>query len=391
MLRARCRDVGFDLSKFNKREIRLLSRDEPTVLSGGFIKSVLPSVLQGHIKFRVEPLTTIYFNNWRTMEEPQLLERLITLLLHKYPSSNQLVQAYKGEAARLFSSAADEFLAREALTQHEGMAAVLGRRGISVTTKLGIAANAAAIREWLRDFKATHIEAHALSSLEMLTDKLLASDSLDLSSLHYSVGAAVLSPWSDRSLNFRDRLLSFVLHDRRLGNPRFPRNEPNWRPMDPAAVQKVRSWLAQRDIVFFFDFVLPDQRDEHKRKDFWLQYVGQIQESQVALCPEDRYRLKSQVKEQMAYTNIRDNNISAFLMRFKGHPDIVAVEFNQSGNALYFYDANVFKEVVGSFQQLSFRISELKHSSHTGWFRHYPPGVWQRKVRSFLASKGIRP
>jgi hypothetical protein len=156
------------------------------------------------------------------------------------------------------------------------------------------------------------------------------------------------------------------------------------------ASQKVRSWLAQRDIVFFFDFVLPDRRDEHRRKDFWLQYVDKVQESQVALCPEDRFRLKAEVKEQMAYTNIRDNKVSAFLMRFSGHPDIVAVEFSQSGNAVYFYDANVFRTAVGSFQQLSFRVTELKHHSHIDKFTHYPPGVWQQRVRSFLASRGIR-
>jgi hypothetical protein len=391
LLRNRCRQVEYDLSQFSKREVRILSRDEQTVLSVRFLRSVLDSVLQDSIKLRVEPLITIYFNHWRTMDEPQAIELLISLLLQKSSSSNPLIRRYRAESVQLFSPLSDTFLAREALIRREQVSLVLDRRGIGITTKLGLAANAAAIKEWLRDLNRAHHEPDALASLQFLVDKLLTSNVLDIPSFHSAVAAAVLSRWSDQSDLFRGRLLSFVMHDRRLGDPRLPRNAPNWASVASAASQKVRSWLAQRDIVFFFDFVLPDQRDPHGRKDFWLQYVNQIQESQVALCPEDRYRLKSQVKEQMAYTNIRDNKVSAFLMRFNGPPDTVAVEFSQKGNAVYFYDANVFKTAVGSFQQVSFRVTELKHHSHLAKFTHYPPGEWQRRVRSYLASRGIRP
>jgi len=390
VLRDRCRKADYDLSRFSKREVRMLSRDELTVLSVRFLKSALNSVLQNKLKLRVEPLITIYFNHWRTMDEPQILERLITLLLHKFPSANPLMHRYQRESSQLFSSSSDTFLAREALDRREEIALVLDRRSIGITTKLGHAANAAAITEWRRDIESARHETDALGSLRFLVDKLLTSHALDISSLHSAVGSAALSPWSDRSDAFRGHLLSFVLHDHRLGDPRLPRTAPNWASVISAASQKVRSWLAQRDIVFFFDFVLPDRRDEHRRKEFWLQYVDKVQESQVALCPEDRFRLKTQVKEHMAYTNIRDNKVSAFLMRFSGHPDIVAVEFSQSGNAVYFYDVNVFRAAVGSFQQVSFRVTELKHHSHIDKFTHYPPGVWQQRVRSFLASRGIR-
>jgi hypothetical protein len=389
-LRNRCRLVDYDLSQFSKREIRMLSRDESTVLSASFLKSGLASVLQNNVKLRVEPLITIYFNHWRTMDDAQAIERLITLLLHKFPSANPLMQRYRQESNQLFSSSADTFLARESLNRREQISLALDRRSIGMTTRLGHAANAAAINEWLRDLKSARQESDAIASIQFLVDKLLTSSALDPSSLHTAVAAAALSPWSDRSESFRSQLLSFVMHDRRLGDPRLPKNAPNWASVAQMASQKVRSWLAQRDIVFFFDFVLPDRRDEHRRKDFWLQYVDKVLESQVALCPEDRFRLKAEVKEQMAYTNIRDNKVSAFLMRFSGHPDIVAVEFSQSGNAVYFYDANIFRTAVGSFQQLSFRVTELKHHSHIEKFTHYPPGVWQQRVRSFLASRGIR-
>lgn len=390
ILRDRCDRIGYDLSQFSKREVRMLSRDERTVLSPRFQTSALYAVQHGGVKLRVEPLITIYFNHWRTMDDPQVIEQLITLLLHKFPNGNPLMHRYEQESGQLFSSASDSFLAREALSRREEITLVLDRRNIGVTTKLGHAANAAAITQWLRDINGTRTETEALASLQFLVDKLLTSKALDTSSLYSAVASAALSTWSDRSDTFKSQLLSFVMHDRRLGDPRLPRNAPNWASVSPTASQKVRSWLAQRDIVFFFDFVLPDRRDEHRRKEFWLQYVDKIQESQVALCPEDRFRLKTQVKEQMAYTNIKDNKVSAFLMRFNGHPDVVTVEFSQSGNAVYFYDANVFKAAVGSFQQLSFRVTELKHHSHVDKFTHYPPGVWQQRVRSFLAGRGIR-
>jgi hypothetical protein len=390
ILRDHCHQVGYDLSQFSKREVRMLSRDERTVLSPGFQTSALYAVLHGGVKLRVEPLITIYFNHWRTMDDPQVIERLITLLLHKFPSANPLIRRYLQESSQLFSSSGDAFLAREALSHREEITIVLDRRNIGVTTKLGMAANASAITEWLRDLKGARRETEALASLQFLVDKLLTSKALDISSLYLAVASAALSSWSDQSDTFKGHLLSFVMHDRRLGDPRLPRNAPNWASVPPAASQKVRSWLAQRDIVFFFDFVLPDRRDEHRRKEFWLQYVDKVLESQVALCPEDRFRLRAQVKEQMAYTNIKDNRVSAFLMRFSGHPDLVAVEFSQSGNAVYFYDENVFRATVGSFQQLSFRVPDLKHHSHIAKFTHYPPGVWQQRVRSFLAGRGIR-
>jgi len=123
---------------------------------------------------------------------------------------------------------------------------------------------------------------------------------------------------------------------------------------------------------------------------FWLQYVDQVLDSQVALCPEDRVRLKSQVKEQMAYSAMKDNEVSAFLMHFKGRPDIVAVEFSRSGHAVYFYDANVFESTVGKFQRLSFSVYDLKHGDPMESVTHYPQGQWQRKVRNFLAGYGVR-
>jgi hypothetical protein len=263
---------------------------------------------------------------------------------------------------------------------------------IGATTALGHAAINTAVREYLPDFQIIEraLEPQALDGLEFFVAKLLSSELVDPPLLHRGLAVVVSSQWSDKSEAFRQQVLKFVLHDSRLGNPRFPRNFPNWIPVDPKASQKVRSWLARQDIVFFFDLVLPERQDKHRRKEFWLQYVDQIQDSQVALCPEDRARLRAQVREQMAYTNIRDNGVSAFLMRFKGHPDIVVVEFSQSGNAVYFYDANIFQSTVGSFQQLSFWISELKHGDPLEKFTHYPPGQWQQRVRTFLAGRGVR-
>ena len=87
---------------------------------------------------------------------------------------------------------------------------------------------------------------------------------------------------------------------------------------------------------------------------------------------------------------MKDNEVSAFLMHFKGRPDIVAVEFSRSGHAVYFYDANVFESTVGKFQRLSFSVYDLKRGDPMESVTHYPPGQWQRKVRNFLAGYGVR-
>jgi hypothetical protein len=322
----------------------------------------------------------------------------------------------------LFSPGADTFLAAEALRSRDSVASILETWSIGATTALARAAINAAVREYLPDLQIIERKAQepqALDALEFLTSKLLSPKSLNPELFHSALSMVVLSQWTEQSDQFRRQVLQFILNDYRLGNPRFPDKSPNWNPVDQKVSQRVRGWLAREDIVFFFDFVLPDIQDIHHRKEFWLQYVDQIEDSQVVLCIEDRNRLKSQVSEQMAYSNMSGTGVSAFLLRFKGarhiadlslfngseaDPDTVVAEFSQPGNAVYFYEANIFKTKVGEFSRNMFSVASLKRDDRLTKFSHRPkynksrsrtdpradPGQWQQDVRTFLAQRGVR-
>jgi fermentation-respiration switch protein FrsA (DUF1100 family) len=147
--------------------------------------------------------------------------------------------------------------------------------------------------------------------------------------------------------------------------------------------------------LFFFDFVIPDRRDPHDRKAFWLQYLDLVEDSRVALSSSDRYRLRAQTTGPLTYANITDSmEVSAFLMRFRGKEEIVVVEFSRTGNAVYIHAASEFARVLGSLRGTEFRISSdhgLKHFSRLQKFNHMQPNEkWQREVRNFLAAMGVR-
>jgi hypothetical protein len=396
-LRSRCGSSDYDLSKFNKREIRILLRDEATVLAPRFLANLNEAIRTSSLRLRIEPLITIYFDRWGSIPGQKELECLIKEALRAYTGCSPAILKYKGASTALFSPGADVFLAKEALRSRVGPASILNGWSIGSTTALGRAVVNAAVREYLTEVQIIEKKAYtpqALDALEFLTSNLLSSDLLDPKLLHSALSMIVLSQWTEKSDQFRRQVLHFILHDSRLGNPRFTRYFPNWTPIDPKVSQRVRSWLAREDIVFFFDFVLPDRQDKHRRKEFWLQYADQVKDSQVALCSDDRSRLRAQVSEQMAYTNISDTGVSAFLLLFEEdggkHTKTVVAEFSQTGYAVYFYEATVFEQTVGSFQRRMFSAAALRHGDFLTKFNHYPPGQWQQNVRRYLAGRGVR-
>jgi hypothetical protein len=409
-IRARCRSSNYDLSQFNKREIAILLRDDVTVLAPRFLSNVKEAIRTRTLRISLMPLIAIYFERWGSLSSQRELEDLIREALQIYGLSSPTLLKYKAASLALFSPGADKFLACEALRVRVSVASILETWSIGATTALGRGAVNAAVREYIPDLRLIEKQAYtpqACESLEFLTSKLLSSELLEPALLYSALSMVVLSKWTEISDDYRRRVLQFILHDRRLGNPRFPDKFPNWTPFDPRVIQQVRSWLAREDMVFFFDFVLPDTQDKHHRKEFWLQYLDLVDDSQVALCQEDRMRLRAQVSEQMAYSNMKDAGVSAFLLRFKSHesnpgsslfnreevPDTVVVEFSQVGNAVYFYEAKVFKAKVGDFWQKLFSIASLKRKGdRLQKIDHnpIPPGQWQYKVRNFLAGRGVR-
>lgn len=189
----------------------------------------------------------------------------------------------------------------------------------------------------------------------------------------------------------REKFQTFVLGDKRLGDPRQPRNT-NWLGVKEEAKKKFISWLSRRDIIFFFEHVLPKGRDPHGRKNFWLQYVNSLVASRPLLCEQDRYSLRAQLqREQIDYGLISGTN-SAFILDFG---TIVVVEFSRVG-ACYIYPKDNFRKIVPDlFENKRFSEGSLKRidlALEKNKIIHWLTVNcdWRDDVSTVLARYGIR-
>lgn len=189
-----------------------------------------------------------------------------------------------------------------------------------------------------------------------------------------------------------------VIGDRRFGDPRQRHNQNNWLGIDEAA-RRVKEWLSTADITFFFEHVLPDKKDPHGRKAFWLRYVGcRGLVSRPLLNEFDKYRLRDilwKKREEVSHFGEIEGNTSAFLLDFG---PILVVEFSAVGNACYVYEKRAGAEIVADFwTPKSFRVSDLKSPSKavSRVIHKKPRFAWQRdgwedEMAAILARYGIR-
>lgn len=202
------------------------------------------------------------------------------------------------------------------------------------------------------------------------------------------IAEAILSVTNNDT--FREKLQAYVLNHQLLGDPRLLRNT-NWAGMQYNAKEQFISWLSRRDIVFFFEHVLPRGSDRHGRKNFWLKYIKRLIASRPLLSDSDQLLLKPQMQqEKINYGRISGTN-SAFILDFG---NIVAVEFSKVG-ACYLYQKEQFDEIVDDLfanswfteQSLKDRIIAIDRVVH----RLTVNCDWRDDVASILARYGIRP
>jgi hypothetical protein len=150
--------------------------------------------------------------------------------------------------------------------------------------------------------------------------------------------------------------------------------------------------MAEGDLLFFFNLVIGDRDEGHERREFWLPYVKHVVDSNVALSYEDRARVGSQMTQKLTFSQASGGqHTSAFLMRFRGTSDFIAIEFSRIGNALYVYDTAAFLSRGRDIRTATFVVeTDLKNRAEAiAVFRHN--GNWRWKVRAFLSRHGIRP
>lgn len=194
---------------------------------------------------------------------------------------------------------------------------------------------------------------------------------------------------------------NYVLGEKDLGDPRLPKNGPNWIGLDEARGIFIQ-WLSRADIKLFFELVIPDAEDVQRRKAFWLDYVGVVRKSWVILDNRDYYRIRLQ---QYDMQNVfKDKTLghfslvgsSAFVMDFGS---IVVVEFSRPGNAAYVYHSQQAAEFIIFYKELLRSYKDLKNTNKTcncfrvtyfvnGKISHHGP--WENTARQVLAYHGIR-
>jgi hypothetical protein len=199
-------------------------------------------------------------------------------------------------------------------------------------------------------------------------------------------GQTILHPLAETNGIYRETLVTCLLNDHRLGDPRL--QATRWAGVAPEAKKQFIRWLSREDIVFFFDHVA-GYDDPHGRRDFWLRYVGRLEQSLPLLTPNAVLRLSAEIRRRQGMVSYRqiNGNDSAFLLDFG---QIVAIEFHPVG-AIYFYDKQNFNQIVPHFwQQQAFSVSHIKQPWQAKE-RISHIGDWQYKAAAFLAQHGIRP
>jgi hypothetical protein len=231
---------------------------------------------------------------------------------------------------------------------------------------------------------------HEAALRAYLLTTLLPWSGWPVQEFHVVVGTTILYPITTRDTELQEAIIKLGLSDPRLGDPRLPRNTKNWLGIQEAR-QRFLQWLSRADINFFFEHVLPDGKDPHGRKAFWLQYVPRVAMSRPLLNrgDEDRLRLTLQsLKEKVGHFGRVNGGTSAFLLDFG---PLVVVEFSQAGNACYLYEKpNSSKVITDFWTSKGFNVSGLKDRALA-----VQPIVhrerWQTTLAHLLAQYGIRP
>ena len=267
---------------------------------------------------------------------------------------------------------------------------------VNGSTGLGVATVNAALTRWVdtfdRERRGLGLRGPAASArYQQLMSDLIAWPVLEPARVGRALSSLLMWEEIDADGPIRTNLEHFILNDSRFGDPRLSQNAPKWQWVDNAARQKAVAWLSKQDLLFFFEFVI--REDPHGRKKFWLQYIGQVDDAQVALCDEDVRRLSvtTRAQERLRYSRVvGTQDVSAFIMRFKGAGGLIFVEFSKSGNALYVHDAKVFAQAVGSIRKGTFHLTnDLKRASAVGKVAHHI-STWRDRVSVMLSRLGIR-
>ncbi len=383
-----------DLRKLNNLEVRTLCSADEFAVRRSFVQA-----LQSHPE-RLKSgrclyaLANSYFTRWREMENPGELESVLKGAIALYPRKSPAIERWRS-AQSLFSDRAAEALADFVAARQSNIDAVLKLQYVGTATRLASATRAKTAEMASARFcrlEQGWAESACLTYLDWILEHVLTSSVL-LPPFHAAVSTLIMSGSAAKWPSIQSRLQAFVQRDPRLGDPRLKQYTPNWRGMHPDAGQRVLSWLARENILFFFNTILPPNDENRRRAEFWLRYHRKILDFQVAISEQDfwKFRANKAPADLPLHSRVVQTATSAFLMQFQGYgKEYVIAEFSETGNAAYIYDRATFESRNVNLRTPQFHLT--RHLKHERWpNRILHQRGWELPARQKLAELGIVP
>jgi hypothetical protein len=401
---AKWRILRYDFSKLSATEIRTLCTSPLTAFRPKLLDALErdPSCLK---RFTVLcGFVGAYFQLWRSMEHADQAEKLTHQLLRPgvLVRKSKVLEAWRRESRILFSANAHVHLASVAVRQRKRPREVCAEMFVDLSTPLAASVKRETARQWVMHLlkeQAKLNEREAVEELKWITANLLDSD-LDPETYRSVIGNLILSELPDRYAAFQTAIVDEVHSDDRLGDPRLLSCEANWRSMPPLAKERFLAWLAKETLQFFFNTLVPQNDENRRRAEFWLQFAkkqGKIKDFQVAVSDDDRPKIRAARSRIVPrYALLAGGRTSAFLMQFEGFgTEYVIIEFSETGNAAYIYERKSFEAVGISLRSLSYHLTnDLKRMGavHERLIhRSSTHERWETKARAVLMELGIRP
>ena len=351
------RGRAYDLRSLDSREVRTLCMAPETA-----VMHELLNALQGspNILERTSCLLGVvlsYFAKWGHAEQQSKMENVVIGALAAYKGRNPMLWRCREHRLLVFSALGAKNLGRMVIEKQQTPKALLDHFGIGVTTNLGKAAISESIEVFVSNLRKEGLTATFEKKLDYAISKLLGTD-VPPEAFYLGVSELILHPSAGDGESQR-KLREYVMKNERLGDPRL--NPANWTMVKREAKDRFLGWIAKEFIVFFFNHVLPDNNANRRRKDFWLKFVRQLVDFQVALSDRDLRRLIARAVDGGIPLSARLDHptTSAFLMRFRGARgnDIIVVEFSETNNAAHKFDARLFESEAGTLRSRWFRFS----------------------------------
>jgi hypothetical protein len=398
---ARWRALAFDLTKLDAREIRTLCVSPKTAMRARVISALGSNHDPLKRWINLNGFVQAYFGQWRTMENPEAVEKLIQEMLSgsRIGRRSKILDLWR-QSLFLFSPEASRRVGKIIVKDHKSVKQSCAEYCIEPSSPLASAAHeyaASAAADELIHRDSRIGQELALKELQWISDHLL-TPGLSPDAYRQAMSKLIVSRMAEGMTSFQSALVSLVHADERLGDPRLAYCAPNWRKV-PEARERFLAWLAKETLQFFFDTLVPRNDTNRRRAEFWMEYAkkqGKIKDFQVAVSEEDRPKIRaSRAKTIPSYSSITGGKTSAFLMIFEGYgTEYVVIEFSETGNAAYIYPRKDFERGI-TIRSNSFHLTDdLKRvvaAEDRIWHRINTIERWETKARRQLAELGIRP